>query len=185
MHCLCGFYPGICLTTEENARENLSQGKKNLSQGKKNLSQGKKNLSQGKKNLSQCKKNLSQGKKNLRQGKKNLGQGKKNLGQDKTNLGQGKKTSVRVRKTSVGVRKTSVRVRKTSVRVVICLIMGPAHQLWRKLTCRISIESCDIAHGISGIVHLESDVNWVLVWIDMAEKVICPVTLNRLRSNVC
>ena len=26
------FYPGICLTTEEKARKNLSQGKKNLSQ---------------------------------------------------------------------------------------------------------------------------------------------------------
>jgi len=26
------FYPVICLTTEEKARENLSQGKKNLSQ---------------------------------------------------------------------------------------------------------------------------------------------------------
>jgi len=23
---LCGFYPGICLTTEEKARKNLSQG---------------------------------------------------------------------------------------------------------------------------------------------------------------
>jgi len=23
---LCGFYPGICLTTEEKARENLSHG---------------------------------------------------------------------------------------------------------------------------------------------------------------
>ena len=33
------FYPGICLTTEEKARKNLSQGKKNLSQVKKNLSQ--------------------------------------------------------------------------------------------------------------------------------------------------
>jgi len=43
---LCEFYPGICLTTEEKARTNLSQGKKNLSQGKKNLSQVKKNLSQ-------------------------------------------------------------------------------------------------------------------------------------------
>jgi hypothetical protein len=32
-------FPGICLTTEEKARENLSQGKKNLSQVKKNLSQ--------------------------------------------------------------------------------------------------------------------------------------------------
>ena len=29
---LCEFYPGICLTTEEKAWENLSQGKKNLSQ---------------------------------------------------------------------------------------------------------------------------------------------------------
>jgi hypothetical protein len=29
---LCEFYPGICLTTEEKARKNLSQGKKNLSQ---------------------------------------------------------------------------------------------------------------------------------------------------------
>jgi lipocalin len=28
---LCEFYPGICLTTEEKARKNLSQGKKNLS----------------------------------------------------------------------------------------------------------------------------------------------------------
>jgi hypothetical protein len=27
---LCEFYPGICLTTEEKARKNLSQGKKNL-----------------------------------------------------------------------------------------------------------------------------------------------------------
>jgi hypothetical protein len=26
------FYPGICLTTEEKTRKNLSQGKKNLSQ---------------------------------------------------------------------------------------------------------------------------------------------------------
>jgi hypothetical protein len=43
---LCEFYPGICLTTEEKARKNLSQGKKNLSQVKKNLSQSKKNLSQ-------------------------------------------------------------------------------------------------------------------------------------------
>ena len=34
---LCEFYPGICLTTEEKARKNLSQGKKNLSQVKKNL----------------------------------------------------------------------------------------------------------------------------------------------------
>jgi len=25
---LCEVYPGICLTTEENARKNLSQGKK-------------------------------------------------------------------------------------------------------------------------------------------------------------
>jgi len=36
---LCEFYPGICPTTEQKARKNLSQGKKNLSQGKKNLSQ--------------------------------------------------------------------------------------------------------------------------------------------------
>jgi hypothetical protein len=33
------FYPGICLTTKENARENLSLGKRNLSQVKKNLSE--------------------------------------------------------------------------------------------------------------------------------------------------
>jgi hypothetical protein len=37
---LCEFYPGICITTEEKAQKNLSQGKKNLSQVKKNLSQG-------------------------------------------------------------------------------------------------------------------------------------------------
>ena len=36
---LCELYPGICLTTEEKARKNLSQGKKNLSQVKKNLSE--------------------------------------------------------------------------------------------------------------------------------------------------
>jgi len=29
---LCEFYPGICLTTEENTRENLSQGKQNFSE---------------------------------------------------------------------------------------------------------------------------------------------------------
>jgi hypothetical protein len=34
---LCEFYPGICLTTEEKAQENLSQAKKNLSLVKKNL----------------------------------------------------------------------------------------------------------------------------------------------------
>jgi len=34
------FYPGICLTTEEKARENLSQGMENLSQVSENLSQG-------------------------------------------------------------------------------------------------------------------------------------------------
>jgi len=36
---LCEFYPGICLTTEEKARKNLSRGKRNLSQVKKILSQ--------------------------------------------------------------------------------------------------------------------------------------------------
>jgi len=36
---LCEFYPGICLTNEEKARKNLSQGKKSISQVKKNLSQ--------------------------------------------------------------------------------------------------------------------------------------------------
>ena len=36
---LCEFYPGICLTTEEKARKNLTQGKKNLNQVKKNLNQ--------------------------------------------------------------------------------------------------------------------------------------------------
>ena len=33
--CLCEFYPGICLTTEEKARRNLSQSKKNLIQVRK------------------------------------------------------------------------------------------------------------------------------------------------------
>jgi hypothetical protein len=33
------FYSGICLTSEEKTRKNLSQRKKNLSQVKKNLSQ--------------------------------------------------------------------------------------------------------------------------------------------------
>jgi hypothetical protein len=32
---LCEFYPGICLTTEEKTRKNLSQGKKNPSEVKK------------------------------------------------------------------------------------------------------------------------------------------------------
>jgi len=31
---ICEFYPGICLTTEEKAWKNLSQGKKNLSQSR-------------------------------------------------------------------------------------------------------------------------------------------------------
>jgi hypothetical protein len=39
---LCEFCPGICLTTEEKAWTNLSQGKENLSQVKKNLGQSKK-----------------------------------------------------------------------------------------------------------------------------------------------
>jgi hypothetical protein len=39
---LCELYPGICLTTEEKARKNFSQGKKNLSQVKINLSQSTK-----------------------------------------------------------------------------------------------------------------------------------------------
>jgi len=34
---LCEFYPGLCLTTEEKSRKNLSQGKKNLSQVNKNI----------------------------------------------------------------------------------------------------------------------------------------------------
>jgi hypothetical protein len=33
------FYPGICLTTEEKARKNHSQGKRSFSQVNKNLSQ--------------------------------------------------------------------------------------------------------------------------------------------------
>jgi hypothetical protein len=37
----CEFYPGICLTTEEKAWKNLSQGKKNLSQVKKTPSQSR------------------------------------------------------------------------------------------------------------------------------------------------
>jgi len=36
---LCEFYPGICLTTEEKAWKNLSQGKKTLSQVKEKFSQ--------------------------------------------------------------------------------------------------------------------------------------------------
>ena len=34
---LCEFYPGICLTTEEKAQKNLSQGRRYLSQVRKNL----------------------------------------------------------------------------------------------------------------------------------------------------
>jgi hypothetical protein len=30
---LCELYPGICLTTDEKARRNLSQGSRSLSQG--------------------------------------------------------------------------------------------------------------------------------------------------------
>jgi hypothetical protein len=33
---LCGFYPGICLTTEEKARKNLSQGSHRYNRVKKN-----------------------------------------------------------------------------------------------------------------------------------------------------
>jgi hypothetical protein len=35
---LCGFYPGICLTTEEKGRKNLEQGKISV---RKNLKHGK------------------------------------------------------------------------------------------------------------------------------------------------
>jgi len=31
---LCGLYPGICLTTEEKARKNLSQGSRRVPAGK-------------------------------------------------------------------------------------------------------------------------------------------------------
>jgi len=31
--CLCGLYPGICLTTEEKARTNLSQGSRRVTVG--------------------------------------------------------------------------------------------------------------------------------------------------------
>jgi hypothetical protein len=44
-HVFASFYPGICLTTEEKARKNHSQGKRNFSQGKRNFSQVNKNLS--------------------------------------------------------------------------------------------------------------------------------------------
>jgi len=44
---LCEYYPGICLTTEEKAQINLSQGNKTSVRLWKNLSQGKENLSQG------------------------------------------------------------------------------------------------------------------------------------------
>jgi hypothetical protein len=52
---LCEFYPGICLTTEEQARKNHSRVKKYVSQVKKKLSQVKKNLGPGKEILSQGK----------------------------------------------------------------------------------------------------------------------------------
>jgi len=34
---LCGFYPGICLTTEEKARKNLSQGRRRVPPGTKKI----------------------------------------------------------------------------------------------------------------------------------------------------
>jgi hypothetical protein len=43
---LASFYPGICLTAEEKARKNHSQGERNFSQVNKNLSQSTVNLSQ-------------------------------------------------------------------------------------------------------------------------------------------
>jgi len=43
MFCLCEFYSGICLTTEEKAQKNLSQGNENKKKKKKN-SQGKINI---------------------------------------------------------------------------------------------------------------------------------------------
>jgi hypothetical protein len=38
---VCELYPGICLTTEEKARKNLSQGRKTSVRVEKNLSQGR------------------------------------------------------------------------------------------------------------------------------------------------
>ena len=32
-YCLCGFYPGICLTTEEKAQKNPSQGSRRVPAG--------------------------------------------------------------------------------------------------------------------------------------------------------
>jgi len=34
---LCGFYPGICLTTEEKARKSLSQGSRRVPVGTMNI----------------------------------------------------------------------------------------------------------------------------------------------------
>jgi hypothetical protein len=34
---LCGLYPGICLTTEEKARKNLSQGSRSVQAGTMNI----------------------------------------------------------------------------------------------------------------------------------------------------
>ena len=56
---LCEFYLGICLTTEEKARKNLS-GVRKTSVRLRKTSVREKNLSQGKKNVSQVKKDLSQ-----------------------------------------------------------------------------------------------------------------------------
>ena len=97
---LCEFYPGICLTTEEKSRKNLSQGKTNLSQVKKNLSQSTKTSvrvqkSQSEyKNLSQSTESQSEYKTSVRV--QNLSQSTK-ISEYK-NLSQSTKTSVRVQK---------------------------------------------------------------------------------------
>ena len=99
---LCEFYTGICLTTEEKARRNLSQGKKNLSQSTQNNTYNNTNYNRKTQittNLEECGPCSVFASFTLEfalQLKKKQG-----------------KTSVRVRKTSVRLRKTSVGVQYT------------------------------------------------------------------------
>jgi len=96
------FYLGICLTTEEKAWKNFSQGKKNLSQVKENLSQTIVYILPKHPHIKKTHTNAHINTHITKQCN------------DKHLVFE---TCRKARKTSVKVRKTSVRLRKTSVRV--------------------------------------------------------------------
>ena len=107
---LCELYPGICLTTEEKARKNFSQGRKT------SVRVGKTSVRVGKTSVWVVKTSVRVGKTSVQVVKTSVRVGKTSVQVVKTSVRVGK-TSVRVGKPSVRLGNTSVRVRTTSVRL--------------------------------------------------------------------